>query len=92
MFRNSLFLALGLMVTFALGCEKKEEAPAAPTTQDAHDAVDGHTDDAHDAIDEMKKDAADTAGDVKDATKDAVKKAAEKTEEAAKDVQDAMSN
>jgi hypothetical protein len=73
MFRQSMFLVLGLMAALTLGCEKKEEAPAVPdagaTTQEAGDAADAHAGAAADAV----KDAADKAGDAADEMKDAAK-------------------
>ncbi len=80
MFRNSLFLVLGLMVTFALGCEKKEEAPAAAAATQAKDAAGDMKDAAKDAAGDLKDaadDAADKAGDAADDAADAIKKAAE---------------
>ncbi len=85
MFRKSMFVALGLMLTFALGCEKKEEAPAVDTSAASQAADDAHKD-AEGTMDEMKKDAADAADDVKDKVEDA----AEKVGDAADDVSDAV--
>jgi len=73
MFRNSLFLVLGLMVTFALGCEKKEESPAdaaAAATQEAGDAAADAADGAADAVEDAAEAVEDAAEEVKDAAGD----------------------
>jgi len=78
MFRQSMFLVLGLLAAFALGCEKKEEAPAAPDAGQVEDAVE----EANDAAD---ANAADAAAAVEDAAEE-VEDAAEKVEDAAGDI------
>lgn len=58
MFRQSMFVILGLMAALTLGCEKKEEAPAAPDADAAETAVEEGAADAaakvEDAADEVK--------------------------------------
>jgi len=81
MFRQSMFLVLGLMAALTLGCEKKQEAPAPPDAA-TQKAVDAHAADAKDAADAT---AADAAAAVKDAA-DKVGDAADKAKDAAKDI------
>jgi hypothetical protein len=92
MFRQSMFVILGLMAAVTLGCEKKQETPAVPSTTEAEKAMDEHAADAHSAVEEMKEDAKEAADNAAEATKEAVKEGAEKVEEGAQKVQDAVSN
>lgn len=61
MFRQSMFVILGLMAALTLGCEKKEEAPAAPDADAAETAVEEGAEDAAKKADEIK----DAAEDIK---------------------------
>jgi hypothetical protein len=73
MFRQSMFLVLGLMAALTLGCEKKQEAPAAPDTDAAVGSAADHADDAADHADDAVKDAAEKVGAAADEVKDAAK-------------------
>lgn len=66
MFRQSMFLILGLMAALTLGCEKKEEAPAAPDADAAETAVE-------EGADAAVEDAAEKVGEAADEVKDAAK-------------------
>lgn len=71
MIRQSMFVILGLMAAVTLGCEKKQEAPAAPTTEETSDAMDGMKEEVKEAADEAADKAKETAEDVKDAVDNA---------------------
>lgn len=79
MLRQSMFVILGLMAAVTLGCEKKQEAPAAPDAA----AVEDHAGEAHDAAGEHMEEA-------KDAIKDAAEEAKEAGEEASEAAKDAI--
>ena len=84
MFRQSMFLVLGLMAAFALGCEKKEEAPATPDTDTAATQAEDMKKDVEGAAKEAEKDLDAAAADVKEK----VGEAADKVGEAADEVKD----
>ena len=85
MFRQSMFVILGLMAAVTLGCEKKQETPAAPSTSE----IDEHAADAHSAVEEMKEDAKEGGEGAMNDAAEKVEEAAEKVEEAAGEVKDA---
>lgn len=82
MFGKTLFLTLGLIAAMTLGCEKKAEAPAAPTDKQVEDAADGMKKDADKAMEEGKE--------KMDEAAEKVGEAAEKVGEAAEDMKDKL--
>ncbi len=76
MLRHTLILSLGLLAAITLGCEKKQEAPAAPDGADTAEVQK----DAEGAMEEAKdkaEEAADKAEEAVDDAADAMKKATE---------------
>lgn len=78
---KSLMIALGLVAAVTVGCEKKQEAPAAPSTSDASKQVDKAAADAKDKTDDMKEEA-----------KKAVDEGKEKADDMADDAKKAIDN
>jgi hypothetical protein len=73
MFRQSMFVMLGLIAALTLGCEKKEEAPAVPdasATQEAGEEAADHADHAEEAVEEAAEAVEEAADEMKDAAKD----------------------
>lgn len=76
MFRQSMFVILGLMAAVTLGCEKKQETPAVP---DAN-SIENHADHMADHMDEAKDELKDAGEDLKDAGDEAVEAAEDAVE------------